>query len=179
MLGLQNVLRQIDHHGARTAAARHVEGLMNDAAHIGDVLHQVVVLGAGPGDAGGVGLLEGIVADQMGRHLAGQADDGNGIHQGVGQAGYCIGCPGAGCDQDHPHLARRTGIAFGGMDGRLLVAHQDVAQPVLLEQRIVDGKDRAARIAEDDLDFLVDQGFHQQIGASRGGLLGLHDTGLL
>ncbi len=61
----------------------------------------------------------------------------------------------------------------------LLVAHQDVAQPVLLEERIVDRQDRAARIAEDDLDILVDQGFHQQIGAGRGGLLGLHDTGLL
>jgi hypothetical protein len=55
------------------------------------------------------------------------------------------------------------------------VAHQDVAQPVLLEERIVDRKDGAAGIAEDDLDFLVDQGFHQQIGASRGGFLGLHD----
>ena len=65
------------------------------------------------------------------------------------------------------------------MDRRLLMAHQDVAQRVLLEERVVDRKHRAARIAEDDLDFLVDQGFHQQIGASRGGLLGLHDTGLL
>src|SRR5262249_56815766 len=68
---------------------------------------------------------------------------------------------------------------LGGMHRRLLVAHQDVAQPVLLEERVVDRKDRATGIAEDDLDFLVDQGFHQQIGASRGGLLGGHDTGLL
>ena len=65
------------------------------------------------------------------------------------------------------------------MHCRLLMAHQDVTQPVLLEQGVVDRKNRATRIAEDDLDFLVDQGFHQQIGASRGGLLGLHDTGLL
>ena len=65
------------------------------------------------------------------------------------------------------------------MHGRLLVAHQDVAQLVLLEERIVDRKDGAAGIAEDDLDFLVDQGFHQQIGAGRGGLLGLHDDVLL
>ena len=33
-------------------------------------LHQVVVLGRRAGDAGGVGLLEGVVADQMRRHLA-------------------------------------------------------------------------------------------------------------
>jgi hypothetical protein len=59
------------------------------------------------------------------------------------------------------------------------MAYQDVAQAILLEERIVDRKDGAAGIAEDDLDFLVDQGFHQQIGASRGRLLGDHDTGLL
>ena len=42
------------------------------------------------------------------------------------------------------------------MGSTLLVTHQDVAELVLLEELIVDGKDRAARISEDDLDFLVE-----------------------
>jgi hypothetical protein len=175
----QHVLGQVDHDRPGPARARDVESLVDGARQIGDRLHEIIMLSAGPRDARGVRLLEGVVADQMGRHLASQADDGDGIHQRVGEAGHRVGGAGAGRHQHHAHLAGRTRIAFGRMDGRLLVAHQDVAQPVLLEQRIVDGQDRAARIAEDDLDFLVDQGFHQQIGASRGGLLGLHDTGLL
>ena len=144
-------------------------------AQIADGLHEIIVLGAGPRDAGGVGFLEGVVADQMGRHLAGQADHGDGIHQRVGETGHGIGGARTRGHQHDADLAGRARIALGGMDGGLLVADQDVAQPVLLEQRVVDRQDRAARIAEDDLDFLVDQGFHQQIGAGRGGLLGLHD----
>ena len=36
---------------------------------------------------------------------------------------------------------------------------------VLLEQRVVDRQDRAAGIAEDDVDALIDQGLEQQLGA--------------
>jgi len=38
-----------------------------------------------------------------------------------------------------------------------LLAHEDVAQGVLLEQRVVDRQYRAAGIAEDQLDALVHQ----------------------
>jgi hypothetical protein len=51
-----------------------------------DVLHQPVVLGARPGDADGVAFLEGIIADQVRRHLAGDADQRDRIHQRIGQA---------------------------------------------------------------------------------------------
>ena len=153
---------------------------MHDARELVDVLHEIIVLGAGPRDAGGVGFLEGVVADQVRRHLAGQADHRDRIHQRIGEAGHGVGRARAGGHQHHADLAGRARIAFGGMHRRLLVAHQDVAQLVLLEERVVDRQHRAARIAEDDLDVLVDQGFHQQIGAGRvGGLLGLHDNGLL
>ncbi len=175
----QHVLGQVDHDRPGTARTCHVKGLVDRARESAHGLHKIIVLGTGPRDARGVGFLEGVIADQMGRHLPGQADDGNGIHQRVGEAGHGVGGARTGGHQHHAHLAGRTRVAFGGVHGRLLVAHQDVAQPVLLEQGVVNGKDRTARIAEDDLDFLVDQGFHQQIGASRGGLLGLHDTGLL
>jgi hypothetical protein len=101
------------------------------------------------------------------------------IHQRVGEAGHGVGGARTRGHQHDAHLAGRARIAFGGMHGRLLVAHQDVAQLVLLEERVIDREDGAAGIPEDDLDVLVDQGFHQQIGAGRGGLLGLHDNALL
>ncbi len=133
----------------------------------------------GRGDADRIAFLEGVVADEVGRHLPGDADDRDGIHQRVGQAGHGVGRARARGHQHHADLAGRAGIALGGVHGRLLVAHQHMAQPVLLEERIVDRKDGATGIAEDDLDFLVDQGFHQQIGAGRGGLLGLRHSALL
>ncbi len=152
---------------------------MNGARQRVDRLHEIVVLGAGPRDAGRVGFLEGVVADQVRRHLAGEADDRDGVHEGIGEAGHGVGGAGTRGHQHDADLARRARVALGGVHRRLLVTHQDVAQLVLLEERVVDREDRAAGIAEDDLDFLVDQGFHQQIGAGRGGLLGLHDNALL
>ena len=54
------------------------------------------------------------------------------------------------------------------------LAHQDVAQRVLLEQRVVDRQDRAAGIAEYDFDALIDERFDDDIrSADR---LGRHDA---
>ena len=68
-----------------------VERLVHDLRQIRQVLDQVVVLGAGTGDAEGVGLLKGIASDQLGGDLAGDGDDGSGIHQGVDQTGDQVG----------------------------------------------------------------------------------------
>jgi hypothetical protein len=155
---LQHVLGQVDDHRTRPAVGRHVDGLVQDARQVLDRLDQIVVLGAGPGDAGGVGLLEGVVADQVGRYLPGQADQRDRVHQRVGQAGHRVGGPRPGGHQDGADPAGRTRIALGRVDRALLVAHQDVAQRILLEQRIVDRQHRAAGIAEDHVDALVQQG---------------------
>ena len=54
-------------------------------------LHQVVVLGDRHRDAGDVGFLEGVGADQRRGHLAGDRDDGDGVHLGVGDRGDQVG----------------------------------------------------------------------------------------
>ena len=112
------------------------------------------MLGRLAGDAGGVGLLEGVIADQMRRHLAGQADQRNAVHQRVHQTGHGVGRPRAGGDQHHAHLAGAAGIALGGVHRRLLVPDEDVADLVLLEDRVINRQDGAARIAENNLDAL-------------------------
>jgi hypothetical protein len=50
------------------------------------------------------------------------------------------------------------------MHRRLLVPDQDVLDVVLLEQRIVERKDGAAGIAENDLNALVDEGSEDDFG---------------
>ena len=177
VLGLEDVLRQVDDDRSGPAAARDIEGLVDRAGEVGDVLHQVIVLGAGPRDPGGVGLLEGVVADQMGRHLAGEADDGNRIHQRVGQAGDGIGGAGARGDKDHAHLAGGARIAFRRMDGCLLMAHEDMAQRVLLEQLVVERQHSPARIAENHIHALIQQGLDDDSGSVR--FLGRHGPMLL
>ena len=89
--GELDVLGDVHDHGSGAAGARDVERLVQDAAQIVHVLHEIIVLGAWPGDADGVAFLERVVADEMGRHLAGDADDGDRIHQRIGQAGHRVG----------------------------------------------------------------------------------------
>ena len=69
------------------------------------LFHEVVMLGAGTGDAGRVGFLKRVIADQMGWHLTGQADNRNGVHQRVGQAGNGVGSAGTRCDKNNTGLA--------------------------------------------------------------------------
>ncbi len=92
-------------------------------------------------------------------------DDRDGVHQRVGEAGDRIGRAGAGGHQHAADLAGRARIALGGMHRALLVAHQDVLDLVLLEQRVVDRQHGAARIAEQVLDALVLKRCDDHLGA--------------
>jgi hypothetical protein len=60
---------------------------MQDAREIVYIADEIVVFRAGAGDADRVAFLKGVVADQMRGDLPRDADDRNGVHQGVGQAG--------------------------------------------------------------------------------------------
>ncbi len=52
------------------------------------------------------------------------------------------------------------------MGRRLFVADEDVLDPAMFEQRVVDRQHRAARIAEHDLHAEVDQGLDQYGGST-------------
>ena len=73
----------------------------------------------------------------------------------VGEPGDGVGRAGAGGDEQNADLAGRARIAFRRVGRALLVAHEDVAKLVLMEDGVVDRQHRAARIAEDHLDALV------------------------
>ena len=147
-----------------------LERLVQGARQFVHVLHQPIVLGAGPGDADRVAFLEGVGADQMGGHLAGEHDQRNGIHQRVGEAGDRIGGAGARGHQHHARLAGGAGIAFGGMSGALLVAHQHMGDAIRrLEERVIDRQHRAAGIAENMGDALVLERAHHHLRAGHVG----------
>ena len=102
-------------------------------------------------------FLEGVVADQVGRHLAGQAEHRESLSMSASvRPVTALVAPGTRGHQHDADLAGRAGIALGRVDRALLVADQDVAQGVLLEQRVIDRQDGAARIAEHHVDPLVD-----------------------
>ncbi len=153
-----DVFRQIDHHRTGPAAAGDVERLMHDAGEVLGPLDQVIMLRRWPGDAGRVGFLKGVVADQMRRHLTGQADDRDAVHQRIDQTGYRVGRTGPRGHQHHADAAGGTGVAFGRMHRAAFLANQDVADSVLLEQRIIDRQYGAAGIAENNLYALVLKG---------------------
>ncbi len=87
------------------------------------------------------------------------------IHQRVGQAGDGVGGAGARGDEHAADLAGRARIAFRGMDRALLVAHEDVLEPILLEQLVIDRQHRAAGIAENMLDALIGESLEHHLGA--------------
>ena len=168
--GELHVLRNVDDHRAGPAVRSDIEGLVQDARQILDATHKVIMLGAAAGDAGRVAFLEGVGADQVGRHLAGDADQWNGVHERIRQRCDGVGRARAGGDEQNPDLAGRARVTFRRMARALLVAHENVAKLVLMEDGVVNREHCAARIAEDHLDALVLQRLDDHLRA--GHLLG-------
>ena len=62
-LRLEHILGDIDEDGAGASGGGNVEGLVDDLGKFVEFLDEVVVLGAGTGNAEGIGFLEGVAAD--------------------------------------------------------------------------------------------------------------------
>ena len=150
-----------------------MEGLMDGTGQLVDIGDEVIVLGAAARDARRVGFLEGVRADQVCRHLAGDDDHRDRIHHRIGDRRDHVGRAGAGGDQRHAALAGGAGIAFGGMARALFMAHQDVADVVGGEQRVIDWQDGAARIPKHDLYALFPEGRDYDLGAGHQAGFGL------
>ena len=141
-----------------------VKRFVQDARQVLDRADKVIVLGAMAGDADRVAFLERVRADEMGGHLPRDADERDGIHQRIGEAGDRIGRAGAGGDEQDADLARRAGIALGGMGRALFMAHEHVVDEILLEDGVVDRQHGTARIPEDCFNALILQGLDDHFG---------------
>ena len=163
-----HILRNVDNDGSGPAGCGDPKGLMNNAGEVRDVLHQIVMLGAGARDPDRVAFLESVRADQVGRHLTGDDDQGNGVHEGIDDAGHCIGGAGPRRHQHHPRLAGRARITLRSVGGALLMARQDMAQARLVKERVIDRQDRAPWIAEQIRHTLVDERLHEDLRPGHG-----------
>ncbi|MDT4858074.1 hypothetical protein FQZ97_925250 [compost metagenome] len=160
-----DVLGDIHQHRAGTAGARDVERAAHGFGQVLDVAHEEVVLDAGTRDTDGVAFLEGVLADGRSRHLPADDDHGDGIHVGGGDAGDGIGHARSAGHEADADLLRRARIGIGGVHGGLLVTNQDMLEFVLLENRVVDVKHRAAGVAENVFHAFIGQAAHDDIGA--------------
>ena len=167
---LERVLGDVDVDRARPAGARDVERLGHDARQVVRVADQVVVLGHRQGDAVDVDLLEGVLADQRGRDVAGDRDHRDRIEERGPDARDEVGGTRARGAHAHPHPTGDAGIAVGRVGAALLVPDEDVAELGVVAQDVVERQDHAARVAEEDVDTLEQERLAQDIGADAGAL---------
>ena len=163
----RHVLRDVDQHRAGAAGAGEVEGLLHRHRDVAHVLDEEVVLHARAGDTDGVDLLEGVLADGSRGHLAGDDHHRDRVAVGGGDAGDGVGGARAGGHHGDADLLGAAREAVGGVYRRLLVAHQHVADLVLLEERVVEEEDRAARVTEDILDLFFLQAPDYNFGSGQ------------
>ena len=106
---------------------RDVEGFLHDARDVVDVGDQIAVLHDRQRHAEEIGFLEGAFADHRLRHLAGDGDQRDGIHVGIGDAGDEIGGAGTAGGHANAGFAGGAGVTFRREGTALLVAGKDGA----------------------------------------------------
>ena len=89
--GLLGILCDIYQNGTRTATACQVERGAQCRSHIFRTLYEIVVFGDRQSDAGDVGFLKRISAEEFTADLTGDADDRRRVHHGSGNSGDHVG----------------------------------------------------------------------------------------
>ena len=160
---LEGVLGDVDVDRSGPPGPGDVERLGDDPRQVVRVADQVVVLGHRQRDAVDVDLLEGVLADQRGRHVAGDGDHRHRVEERGADAGDEVGrarARRAHADADPPGDPR---VAVGGVGATLLMADEHVAQLGVVAEDVVERQDHAARVAEDDVDALAQQRLAQDV----------------
>src|SRR5229473_1982805 len=164
MLGLLNVLWNIDEDRSGAAGACDVERFLDNAREILDVLDEIVVLCARTRDTHDVGFLEGVVADHRGRHLSGDDDHRRRVHIGVGNPSDGVRRAGSRRYHHDTGTAADAGVALSHVRRALLMAYQYVFNLWLFEKRIVGGQNGAPWISEDHVDAFGDKTLDYDLG---------------
>ena len=165
MVGVGGVLRHVDHDGPGPSGSGDVERLLH---HLGNLLgapHEEAVLHHGARDPHHVGFLEGIGANEVARYLRGNHNQGNGVDVGGCDSSDRIGGPRTRGHHHDPRASRGSGITVRHVGGGLLVTHQDVLDPLLFEDCVINVQRGATGIAEQIFHALVLQGADQHFSA--------------
>ena len=153
--GLLDVFRHVDDHRAGPAAGGDLERLLHHGGDLVDVGDEVAVFHHRQGHPEKVGLLESSLANHRLRHLAGDGDERDRVHERVGDAGDEVGGTGAAGGHADAGLAGGAGVALSRERAALLVAGQDGADLLGPSQRLMKLHARAAGVGEDRVDALA------------------------
>ena len=164
-LGL-NVFGDVDEHGALSARARDIEGFAHGGGEVADILDDIVVLGDRHGDTGDVHFLKAVSAEVRHRDVAGDGDEGNGIHVRRRDARNEVGRPRPAGRDAHARLSRRARVAVCCVRGALFVRREDVAEGAVAVDGIVNIEHAPARIAENGADALFLQTTYEYFRAA-------------
>src|SRR6266849_1806602 len=167
---LLRIFRDVHQHRPGTSGARHIKGFADGTRDLAGMGHEIVVLGDGKRDAGDVRFLKSVGADQLATDLSRDAHDGRGVEHGRGDARDHVRSARTGGRNRNAYVSADARVAVGHVGCALLVTHQHVMDLAVL-QRVVGGKNRAARISEDvlhafPLETFPDDlcsGFHRQL----------------
>ena len=162
---LNYVFGQVHQHCAGPPGTGHVKSFGDDGGKVVDVLHQIIVFCAWPGDAHNIHFLKGVVPDKRAGHLAGENNNRNGVAIRGGNAGDRVGCARPGSYQSHPDFAGCPGVAVGCVNGGLFMADKNMAD-VVAGDFVINVKHRSARITEKNVYALALESFHQHSSAS-------------
>ena len=161
-----DILHNINQHRAGTSAPGYGKGFPDDIRQLVHIPDDIVALGNRHGNAGDIHLLEGILSNEVFRHVAGDEHHGGAVHIGRGNSGHQVGAAGAGGGKAHANLAGGTGIAVGSMGRTLLMGRQDMPDlSFVVVKLVIDVQNCAAGVAKNGVHSLLQQAFHQNLRA--------------
>ena len=164
--GVLDVFGNVDQHRAGPASRSDMKRLFDDPRKIGDIGHQIVVFGNRTTDFDDRRFLECVRADHSRRDLSGDGDHGATVEFGVGESGDQIRGSGAAGGDTDPHPSGTAGITLGRECPPLFVPWQDRPQFIgSHRERLVNRHAGPARIREDHVHPLANQGFDKNVGA--------------
>ena len=127
-----DVLGDIHQDGALPAAVGDIKGVPEGACQVLNPFDQKVVFGDGNGHAGDIHLLEAVQPQKGTGDVAGDGNQGDGIHIGCSDACHQVGGPRAGGGDADAGFAAGAGIAVCGVGGPLFVGGQHVLDAACL-----------------------------------------------
>ena len=161
---LEGVLRDVDVDRARPAGPGDVERLREGTRELVRIADQVVVLGHRQGDAVDVDLLEGVLADERGRHVAGDRDHRDRVEERRADPGDEVRRARAARPEADADPTGDPRVPIGRVGAALLVADEHVAQLRVVAEHVVEGQHDAARVPEEDVDALTEERLADDIG---------------
>ena len=149
---LLDVFRDVDDDRARASARSDFECAVNDARKVFGLEDEEAVFDDGERHPEKVRFLEGLFPDELRENLSRDKNDGNAVHERVGNGRDEVGRARSGGGKANAGFAGGTRIAARHEAAALFVAREDRANLRRTRQRLVELNRGAARISENRID---------------------------